>query len=433
MRNQYLPVDILHVIFSYYEETPEYLLETLLLVCRFWNFAALECKDIWSKLWLNIEEGPTASFWSRQLPRRLERSGPNSPIFFTLILDPLYPGCRSRKCLPVENRWYRDPPPPCNCYNIIKNHIRPILSAVLGTDGSLCARWREIDIRCLSSDFPQDIPFFSYPIPQLVSLNLDSIVYRHFGNPFLPSRPSLQNIGVLHCTIPFLPDTSKATTIRFAGAYNNGSAWPSYDIGPAGLEDAEQVRCLELEVRGIPSQPYRVPINLLFLERLRLAGDILPENMDEVQTPALRELSLRFDTRGEYKPLVKNLLSCNGIPFQHVLTLTITFNDARRVDLHDAYWDDYYALLRVCTNLKKLSGDRLSTIFLLRMLRDDCIGAGPLTQRTVIVSNGEKWKEIGPGQEERLREITTFTAVLGWPKIKEDRREFMRDLYPRSA
>lgn len=79
-----LPLDILCNIFVYYDETPEAPLETLLLVCRLWNEAALKSYSIWSDINIRITDGPTALFCTRNLSRRLSRSGRTSPIYFSL-------------------------------------------------------------------------------------------------------------------------------------------------------------------------------------------------------------------------------------------------------------------------------------------------------------------------------------------------------------
>lgn len=68
MKNQHIPFDTLHIIFSYYEETPEFPLETL-LVCQSWNVVALTSKDIWSKFEPFIWNIHMADFWSRHLSR----------------------------------------------------------------------------------------------------------------------------------------------------------------------------------------------------------------------------------------------------------------------------------------------------------------------------------------------------------------------------
>jgi hypothetical protein len=80
--NSRLPADVLHLIFTEYvkEETPEYPLESLLLVCRFWTASALECRSIWARFNIVIEIISTVQNWLRIIPRRLARSGSSSPI-----------------------------------------------------------------------------------------------------------------------------------------------------------------------------------------------------------------------------------------------------------------------------------------------------------------------------------------------------------------
>lgn len=194
--------------------------------------------------------------------------------------------------------------------------------------------------------------------------------------------------------------------------------------------DARQLRCLELDTSCKPFQNYNIPVNLLSLKRLHLGGCSLPKNLKEVQTPVLRELSLDLEEDEDYTPLVENLLTCNGIPFQQLDALTIEFDDDA-VSLSDRHCDTYIALLRVCTNLKQLSGNLHPTIFLLKILIDECVGTYALTNRTFGIFCGDTFREIRAGKEEQLEDIEAFAAELGWPQIREkDERELIRELYP---
>jgi hypothetical protein len=54
---------------------------------------------------------------------------------------------------------------------------------------------------------------------------------------------------------------------------------------------------------------------------------------------------------------------------------------------------------------------------------------GALINREVIISNRKQTKWIRSGVEERLHDIEAFAAELGCMRIKEDRREFLRQIY----
>lgn len=78
-RHKQLPLDVLYVVFSCYaeDETPANPVETLLLVCRLWNWIALRNREMWSKFNIYLDSFATAEYWVHQIPLRLEKSGPN--------------------------------------------------------------------------------------------------------------------------------------------------------------------------------------------------------------------------------------------------------------------------------------------------------------------------------------------------------------------
>lgn len=315
--------------------------------------------------------------------------------------------------------------------------IESILKAVLGPDGSFCVRWREIDIR-FAKQTSFRIPFFSYPTPQLTSLTLHRVLYRLDGALFLPSVPTLRHIDVASCGLPHLPDTRGAIHIRFEGYYNEIFGQQLDSTTPQGLVDAEKVRYLELEIGGLLRQNYALPTNLLSLERLSLVGNTMPDNIATIQSPVLRELRIKFDEHydteygeDDHKFPIRVLLKCSGLHFHLLETLTIEFDKTRPLKMTDANWEAYYRLLRICNNVKKISGDDASTVFVLRLLKDDCIVAGALSNRALIISNGEKNKEVRIGKEQRLEDIEQFADELGWTEMEEDRRLFLEKLYRR--
>lgn len=433
MSNTRFPFDILSSIFSYYEETIEFPLENLLLVCQFWNAAALECKHIWSKFDIDIKDEPTALFWAHQVPRRLDRSGPYVPIFLTLQRNNPISGCsRSQSTCP---RFLFHS---CKCHKTLDDSIETILRAIIGPDGSLCARWREIDLR-LPRDFSIRIPFFFYPTPQLTSLTLGRVKYRLKRGPFpfLPSVPSLRQIDVAYGDLPCLPNINDATKIRFVNIANVSPVGTNEVIVPKALAHAKQVRSLELKIRGYVWLDYiTLPTILPSLEHLRLAGTYIPDNMKEVQAPSLRELNLKFDecpekwySNDQEDQPIRTILECHGIPFHQLDILSIAFNRRYNVEIGHSDWNNYYRLLRLCNSVKRISGNKFSTIILLRLLKEDCKGAGALLGRTVTISNGEESKELRPGKQDRLEDIEEFARNLGWPLTNEEREVFLQRLY----
>lgn len=399
MSTTHIPFDIFPIIFSYYEETSGFPLETLLFVSRSWKMAALASKHIWSNFDIYISEDSKAVFWSRNIPRRLERSGPNSPIYFSF----------STGTAPLK-------------------HTINLLQAILGPDGSLCARWREISLRNLQEE-PQRILFFQYPTPHLSFLRIEEVVYRPGHTAFLPSTPSLREFETENCWFPYLPDLCTVKEFRYIDHYRDHTEWVDRTGATTSIK-ATQLHCLELDARG-SSEHYKIPTNLLSLKRLHLAGDALPCNIKEVQTPVLRELSLKFEDDRRDRPPIKDLVKCTGIPFRQIETLILEFGDQMEVTMTDKHWNGYTALLQLCTGLKQVLVDYDSMIFLLKLLMDDCMGMGTLTDRTIPISYDGEIKEIRSGREERLEEIETYTTKLGWLEIgKMDRFELIRKLYP---
>lgn len=296
------------------------------------------------------------------------------------------------------------------------------MQAAVGNDGLHCARWREITLRLNSEPLDEIFLFFGYETPHLRVLTLQEFSYYITEDEsFLPSTPLLQDISLLSCYLSKLPDTSNATKLCITGYYNPTSA--------KSLEDAQKLRDLELD--SIEPETYKLPLNLLYLERLSLAGGSIPMNMELVQTPVLRELAI--------KPIglepVQNLLKCGGLPFSQLTTITVSFG--RYYPKNDeAPWMAYEALLRACSNARRIVGDEGSTLFLLKLLRDDCVGARNLDNLAITVGykpsisyGAQKSKELRVGKDERLLDIDEFAAELKWPHLSQDWTTFTKLLY----
>lgn len=156
-----LPFDILFDVFSLYEETTNSPLESLLLVSRAWRDAALNHPDIWSKFKLTVKNARSALLWSRQVPRRLEKSRSTSPISFSWHRNAYDVTCspaRISRCPTVVTGN-------CHCKETIFVCEQIVLRAIAGPDGSLCARWQEIDVWTKGGGFSDGFAFFSHPTP----------------------------------------------------------------------------------------------------------------------------------------------------------------------------------------------------------------------------------------------------------------------------
>lgn len=315
--NERVPSDILYIIFSYFgeEETPESPLEILLFVCRTWYNVALRHRQIWAKVNVMLKDRASAILWSRRIARRMERLEPSGsastpcPIFFEMRVDEavaLHSRCRIRRCKI------------CLDASTIKKQTERILRAVLGGNGSgsLCAGWREIKLSHLQISC---LPFFAYPTPQLITLQLDAVRYRPRNVPFLPSVPSLREFHINFCGLPYLPNISNVVKVHIGANFDARNQIDNIDLH--GLLDVKKAEHLELNIGIVPW--YSLPINLSYLVHLHLAGLLLPNNILVIQFPCLRELSTQLEDFG-YEH-VEELLECNGVPFDRLEALTIRF------------------------------------------------------------------------------------------------------------
>jgi hypothetical protein len=155
--------------------------------------------------------------------------------------------------------------------------------------------------------------------------------------------------------------------------------------------------------------------------------------MKDAQIPCLKKLTINFQELSDSEPdpnlantfnttvsnlfpqPVIDLIECDGVPFSLIETLSIGFDwrISYDVTMNNVNWDGYHELLRLCRNLKKVSADQLSVIFILRLLKEDCLTAGDILGRHFAVSNGFKSREMRAGKDERLYDVEAFAVELG--------------------
>jgi F-box-like len=91
--NERLPYEILGLIFHQYSSNTHHRqrvkLETLLLVCKSWYFAALEHKTLWSCLKIDIHDPISLSYWHFYIPLQLSRSSPTALLDIDLFIGEL--------------------------------------------------------------------------------------------------------------------------------------------------------------------------------------------------------------------------------------------------------------------------------------------------------------------------------------------------------
>jgi hypothetical protein len=413
--NAILPFDVLCHLFKYYEETSEAPLETLLLVCRLWNEAALKSHGIWSDIDIHIHDGPTATFWSRVLPRRLSRSGAASPIYFDLRVERLYVNRGNDDC--------KD----CNCSEIIQAQLLTILKAVVGPDGCLCPRWREIRIDFTRSSiygFPRDSNFFSHATPNLRRLRLTGIVYydTKYDATFLPSAPLLRYVCI-HCSrIPSLPSTKDLLTLEVDDMGN----YAGDDLKPciknfSELSHAENVEALRLRIGIRGSHKFNLAPRLPYLKELSLGGIRAPKNIERVIIPNLKILSLDFNP-GDRDALdsTMRIINSKNIAFNQITTLIIELNGYNSF-YNPFTWTAYRDLLYKCDSVQRICGNSVSTPLLLMLLRSNAeeedTGDNPgshLISHAISLSNGHWYRGLRPGRERRLEDIDKLAASQDW-------------------
>jgi len=165
--NERLSYDILSLIFHEYSLSPSDVdiikLETLLLVCKSWHYAALGHSTLWChfKIAFILEN---ASYWWRHVPLRLSRCPPT--ILFDIKLCAVYPYSDSMTG---------------------KEKTLSIVSGFVGEGGCIARRWRSLH---LGSLLREAWPLFCVPTPQLVDLKVAT--YRVQTRLSLPETPILQ-------------------------------------------------------------------------------------------------------------------------------------------------------------------------------------------------------------------------------------------------
>lgn len=391
-RHTHLPFDVLCAIFSYYaeDEVPKFPTETLLLVCRFWSWAAIEHRQIWSKFNIYLDSLRNAQYWARQILRRLERSGSNSLIY-----------------LKVRQLRFE---------NVTSQMIR-IMSSIAGSGGALCARWRVIDLDLKYVYFGHDTPVFSYPTPLLTSLTLRGVKLRRYylrKVPFFPSTSSLRTVTIVGCRTPAIPDIGNATFIQLANCTIRGSQ--DSPIGFLPLGHAKQLQHLSLDLLT----GFRLPDDLPSLIFLHLGSRKIPDNIRDVATPSLLELSLNFRIDN-----VLALLENKGIPFHQLQALVLICDEFEKyssitTDDKIRVLDTCRGLLLACSHIERITCDDFMIGIILKLLRDDCLGDGLLTKQLIRISDTQHTRDLAVGREERLVSILAFCDDIGEQWIKED-------------
>ncbi|KAG8805450.1 hypothetical protein FRC17_005505, partial [Serendipita sp. 399] len=276
--NGRLPFELLGHAFRYYleGESPLYPLETLLLVCKAWNEAALGHHSLWATYRINLGDEKYTNLWLRRLPIRLHRAGAWTPfhidIYFVDLSTRRYGGFG----------YARDR------IDVARSNTPPLLLLLAGESGVLCARWKSLRL-IIDSDSIQftahELAALTYPMPSLTSLHL-RIHAIASDQKLFPELPSVRTLFLRDCNMACLPDMSNAREIYLDNvlcANNNQARY--------GLRNAPHVQYLHINGNGSSIAHSRVCPNLrtLYLE----CGNVAP-SLQQATMPRLENLFIDF-------------------------------------------------------------------------------------------------------------------------------------------
>lgn len=209
-----LPFEVLGFIFAYYVETETlfHSLETLLLVSRLWNLAALGHTALWGNYHIHLGHKPTQDAWKIILPRRLERAG-SAPLRIEIrevlegIDHPYYD-------YTVTCAWEEEDFQglcSCSCTGYVVACVQDLLEILAGPRGEYCERWNKLHIS-LDRRYGRrgnEVQWFqtsllcnslSHPMPLLESIHLKGFeVLRSVSKLLFSSISSLRSVHFEDC------------------------------------------------------------------------------------------------------------------------------------------------------------------------------------------------------------------------------------------
>lgn len=339
--NDRLPIDILVEIFGLYRinETPDIPLETLLLVCKSWNTAALSCGALWGMLRIFVSHEPVMKLWRSRLPLRLARSGPSTPLDIVIVVRfgrLMSRMMESPECLEES---YHSPCSHCKCVGKRERFVQWTLDTLAGENGELCKRWRSLHIdlgtwlyRIDPHQSEEDgilLRGLTYPTPTLTKLQMNeqSFALTPPGSTYriLPYAPVLQELDIKKCNLPGLLPLQSVKKIRISNvnwSYSNTVWRPAKPPRIISLCDAISVESLSLVVAK--AQNFQLGSVYPKLTHIELVGTRLPLNISNCIMPHLRHLSIDIG----YSPMCRELvMSCPELLSQ-ITTLEVWIHDS---------------------------------------------------------------------------------------------------------
>lgn len=360
------PFDVLGIIFDYYldEETIYFPLETMLLVCRSWNEAALGHRKLWARLKIYIGHFPTSEIWRSRLPRRLERAGHSTLLEIDLrsILDSpnrprgLQADFNFDRCNRREHNTLSMLG--CGCIFAARHTVKALLVILTGPHGELCHRWKSLYL-CLNSSTISVHQELAYPTPNLEAVWLERPAIAR-GVFILPSIPKLKTFEIFTPSFFTLPKVENVRNLVILGS----GRW---DMDLSNLQTAVNVETLKIRrdktsIRAFIS--YALPQFLPHLSSFSFIGNYLPHNLKEVQAPNLRRLSLE----SVYSKIHQTIID-SSLPLCDVQELELTwpsigvFEELKRTTSN---------LLLSCINLTCIKSDRRTLSVIVKLYWEGC-------------------------------------------------------------
>ncbi|KAG8796541.1 hypothetical protein FRC17_007984, partial [Serendipita sp. 399] len=280
--NGRLPFDVLIRVFELYlpEETPDYPLESLLLVCKAWEQAAVAYRSLWATFKITMGEEKHKKLWLRRLPLRIERSGPQALFHIAIRHLDEETGKQANE---AHGHGQKIP-----TQQDVEANLPRILDILAGVNGHLCARWGSLRLTihgcflrfCATNPHRNVFSSLTYPMPALTSLHL--ALHSDTDVRLFPQLPAVESIILEHSKLRDFPDMSHAQNIWIGGKLH---CMPN---GPPWFLAAPEVRRLRIQ------QGFWIDDAHPKLHTLLLYGRYLPPGFEEAYIPRLRVLDLEF-------------------------------------------------------------------------------------------------------------------------------------------
>jgi hypothetical protein len=401
------PFDVLGVIFEYYldGESLTFSLETMLSVCRSWNRAALGHRKLWARLKIRIGHFPTSEIWKIRLPRRLERAGDSTPLEIDLrniIGSPdatqddqiMTKGCH--RGIPDSYATVD-----CRCYDTAPRTVQELLAVLAGPNGELCHRWKSLYLRIGRIMLEKEM---AYPTPNLEVAWLEQVSTRGLRS-FLPSTPKLKTLEIRGWNKLAV---SSLENVRNLTIRESDSQGRDFSIIKTAINVENLTIAISTGMWG-SSTTYSFP-NFPHLFSMSLLGDHLPSNLNEVQVPNIRQLSLGLRDAETLEIAVDS-----SLPFWQLQELELTCGIYYKMD--EKWRATASKLVLACINLTRIKGDRKSLSVIVKLYWEKATtrrsGEKDIMGQDLSLWSIDAGKEVSVSRPESKSELEDAAMSLG--------------------